>query len=282
MEKAIPQGPATRPLPSAPRPTPSAPAEVLERPRPAGFWLRFWAWLYDTALLGLVVALVSHLVKLAFGVALVAFVLGLIERGITGSLGGVLTLAALFIGWIGAILVSWFLGQVLGWLYYAFFESSSARATPGKSLLSLWVVDANDDRISFWRATLRHVCKFAALFPAVIAFCFLLVRMRSTSEGTGPLWFFGLSIVFAPLLFFIFYGMAGWTRERRALHDILSGCYVVRSKELKSGAAFGLAIGSVAALLVATIVANMIGATRSASSIEQRASPPPRVLKNTG
>ena len=35
--------------------------------------------------------------------------------------------------------------------------------------------------------------------------------------------FFGLTVILAPLLFAIFYGMAGWTKDGQALHDMLGG-----------------------------------------------------------
>jgi uncharacterized RDD family membrane protein YckC len=243
------------------------------RPRPAGFWLRFWAWLVDSAILAIVLALLSFLVKLAFGIALVSFVVGLIERGLTGSFGAILAMLAFFVGWLVTGLVVWFLGQFLGWLYYAFFESSASRATPGKQLLRLWVVDAQNEQISFWRATVRHVFKFAALLPALVVLLFMVGRLADP-KGPGSAattgWLLVATLAAAPVLFAIFYGMAGWTRDRRALHDMLSGCYVVRSAELTPGRAFGLAVGSVAFFLIVWIVLNATFSYRSTSTPDTR------------
>lgn len=263
--------------PGRPPPRPS-PAHVdvnhsSARPRPAGFWLRFWAWLVDSAILAIVLALLSFLVKLAFGVAIVSFLVGLVERGLAGSFGAILALIAFFLGWVVMALVLWFLEQLLGFLYYAFFDSSGSRATPGKQLLSLWVVDAQNQQISFARAIIRHLFKFAALFPALIVFLFLASKLAdpgAPGSAATAAWMFVASLGLAPFLFLIFYGMAGWTRDRQALHDMLSGCYVVRAKELTPGRAFGLAIGSVAFFLIVWIVLNATFTYRSTTTPETR------------
>jgi uncharacterized RDD family membrane protein YckC len=241
------------------RGTPGAVPQTSDLPRAAGFWLRFWGWLFDTTILSLVVALLSYLVKLAFGVALISFLAGLMERGFTGDMGGLLALLAFVLTWLSVLVVSWLVGQLVGWVYYVFFESSSAQATPGKRLLSLCVVDQENGRISFLRATLRHFFKFAWLFPAIVAFLLLVGRARGGSDSGSGLWLFALSLLITPLLFFIFYGMAGWTRRKRALHDVLSGCYVVRSREVAPTAVFTLALASVAAFLAVQIFLNVVG-----------------------
>lgn len=83
---------------------------------------------------------------------------------------------------------------VLAWLYFAFFESSPWRATPGKKLLGLRVSDQNGRRVSFWRATVRFFSKFLS----------------------GAVFYAG----------FI---MAAFTRRKRALHDYIAGTLVTRS-----------------------------------------------------
>jgi uncharacterized RDD family membrane protein YckC len=44
---------------------------------------------------------------------------------------------------------------VLSWMYFALFESSRWRATPGKRLLGIYVVDEGGRPVSFWRASRR-------------------------------------------------------------------------------------------------------------------------------
>ena len=89
-------------------------------------------------------------------------------------------------------------GVVIGWLYFAGFESSSKQATPGKMAVGIKVTDADGNRISFGRASGRHLGK-------------------------------GLSIS----LFFIGYLMAAFTQKKQGLHDMLAGCLVVNKGESK-------------------------------------------------
>lgn len=87
-----------------------------------------------------------------------------------------------------------------GWLYFAFAESSGWHATLGKRLLGLYVADMAGNPLDFWRASLR--------------FCFgrLLVHV----PVVGGYYF----------LFDCLY--VGLTPAKRAIHDLLSGCVVLR------------------------------------------------------
>ena len=78
------------------------------------------------------------------------------------------------------------------WLYYALLESSPSRATLGKMALGIVVTDLQGGRISFGRATGRHFAKYLS-----------------------------------SLILMIGYLMAGFTRQKQALHDILAGTLVV-------------------------------------------------------
>lgn len=83
--------------------------------------------------------------------------------------------------------------QMICWLYFASFESSSWQATPGKRIMGLVVTDIEGRRVTFARASGRFWGKLLSQF----------------------------------LLFFGFV-MAGFTQRKQALHDILAGCLVVR------------------------------------------------------
>ena len=149
-------------------PESSAPTE-LALPAYAGFWLRVWAGAID--------------VTLEVGGALVVtFVIELARRRfapfVPKNAAGMAFILVLSVG---------------GWLYSAFTESSSWRATVGKRVLGLQVVTAEGDRIGFGQATVRHFMKFLSLFFLTIGFM-----------------------------------MAGWTKRRQALHDIPSDCLVIR------------------------------------------------------
>jgi uncharacterized RDD family membrane protein YckC len=85
------------------------------------------------------------------------------------------------------------LALMLSWIYYASMESSSWQATLGKKILGLKVTDLAGNRISFARASGRF---FGKILSGMIL-------------GIGFL-------------------MAGFTRRKQALHDMLAGCLVLR------------------------------------------------------
>jgi uncharacterized RDD family membrane protein YckC len=101
---------------------------------------------------------------------------------ITGSyLTGIAFIAVLTIG---------------GWLYCAFSESSKWRATIGKRMIGLEVVNASGGKLTFGQASVRHFMKFLSLFTVAIGFM-----------------------------------MAGWTKRCQALHDMPADTVVIRVAE---------------------------------------------------
>jgi uncharacterized RDD family membrane protein YckC len=78
-------------------------------------------------------------------------------------------------------------------VYFSLMESSTWQATLGKRLLGLQVTNLHGGRISFGRATARHFAKLISNFSFTIG-----------------------------------YVMAGFTKRKQALHDILTQCMVVR------------------------------------------------------
>ena len=114
---------------------PSIAVSMVSIPHYAGFWLRFWAYLIDGFILGL----------LPFVVALIAAPLFF-----AGGLGALAVGGMIFI-----VPILW----TEGWLYYAFMESSPYQATLGKKALGLKVTDMNGRPVSFGRATGRYFGK---------------------------------------------------------------------------------------------------------------------------
>ena len=91
-----------------------------------------------------------------------------------------------------AFSLMWVVAQ---WLYHACLESSSAQATIGQRAVHLTVTDGSGQRISFGRASGRF---FASLLSGVIL-------------GIG-------------------YLMVAFTQRKQGLHDMVSGCVVLRSE----------------------------------------------------
>ncbi len=87
------------------------------------------------------------------------------------------------------------IGILVTALYYVIFECSRLRATPGKMICGLKVVDENGNQLNFGRALGRYLGK-----------------------------------IVSGLILGIGFMMAGWTRRKQALHDMMSGCLVVRRR----------------------------------------------------
>lgn len=132
----------------------------------ANFWTRFVAFLIDWILLSVLAALVI----LLMGLPLVPDVKDYEAR-----------------------LKINFISLVLGWLYYAGFESSAYQATPGKQMMGIFVTDTEGYDITFSRATGR---------------------------------FFGRLL--SGLILLLGYIMAGFTERRQALHDIIAKTLVLK------------------------------------------------------
>jgi uncharacterized RDD family membrane protein YckC len=81
------------------------------------------------------------------------------------------------------------------WLYFALMESSPKQATLGKMAVGIKVTDMNGKRIGFGRATGRH---FAKILSGIIL-------------GIG-------------------YLMIAFTEKKQGLHDIMSGCLVIKKR----------------------------------------------------
>jgi uncharacterized RDD family membrane protein YckC len=141
----------------------------------AGFWLRVWAGAIDVCLE-------------AVGALLLTWGLDLVLGRFGHFLGFSRSASKVATGMAFILILA-----VGSWLYCAFAESSSWRATVGKRLLGLQVVTSDGDRISFGQATVRHLMKFLSLFCLTIGFM-----------------------------------MSGWTKRRQALHDMPCDCLVIR------------------------------------------------------
>jgi uncharacterized RDD family membrane protein YckC len=93
------------------------------------------------------------------------------------------------------------------WLYFAISESSAWHATLGKRLLGLYVADSAGRPVDFWRATLRFCSgRLLAHLPVLGGYYFVIDCL-----------------------------CVGLTPSKRAIHDMLSGCLVLRESTHTSG-----------------------------------------------
>jgi len=190
---------AATPGPDA-APDPSEPTHRLPEPsRPpmrasaayAGFWLRFVAFVIDLILLFILFTFLVGFLAVSMGrsAALQQIQPGESLEALKAALGAGFMLAMLLIILAGSA------------SYFSSLEASAWQGTPGKKVLGLYVADLAGNRISFGRSSVRF---FAGKFIAIGV------------PGLGILYFV-LSCVFA-----------GCTPRKQALHDIISGCLVMR------------------------------------------------------
>jgi uncharacterized RDD family membrane protein YckC len=145
----------------------------------AGFWLRFFAIIIDSAALSIILWPLMFWMFLRAGLITLPPGQPLGQEEIMQRAGTVFAVEAIVFVAVG--------------LYYSLMESSPWQATLGKRALGLQVTDLHGNRVSFGRATGRYFAKIVS----------------------------GLTLS-------IGYLMAGFTRRKQALHDIISECLVIR------------------------------------------------------
>lgn len=156
----------------------------------AGFWVRFAAGLIDLAILAIPLSVFVSFLSVGMGVSN-AFV-DLNPHMPPNELLMRFGPRFLFIS------LSFFV--VMEWLYFAILESSVWRATPGKRLLGIYVANQNEKPVDFWRASRRFLGGR------------LLVHVP----------YFGVYYFLADCL------CVGILPSKRAIHDSLAGCLVLR------------------------------------------------------
>ena len=127
----------------------------------AGFWLRFLAYIIDSAVMTFGVVLV--LIPLVFLTGLGALLSGMRFDEEWNDAGFFVILGFLFLAATASLLVTW--------LYHALLESSEWQATVGKRMLGMVVTDMAGRRISFGRSTARHFGKIVTnMVPLMIGY----------------------------------------------------------------------------------------------------------------
>ncbi len=184
-----------------------APRPGIAAMRYAGFWRRFAAYFVDGILLFVVAVFLAVLLLLVW----------------TLSTGQTLQPDPAFLEQqIQAIAIPLeIVHAVLVWLYFALMESSSRQATLGKLLIGLVVTDLTGRRISFWRATGRHLGKFFALQ-------FLTSIIWLSPYASQPMQYALIALLV--LLGLLALVLAGLTEKKQALHDLLADTLVLRRR----------------------------------------------------
>lgn len=157
---------------------------------PAGFVYRLFAATIDLLVLAVPLAIFISFLSVATGISSAFLDLrpGEPPRAILMAFGNTF------------IFISLGFFILMSWLYFAFFESASWRATPGKRLLGLQVGDLRGNRVTFARATVRFCAGRLLVHIPYLGVYYFLIDC--------------LSVVF--------------TQRKQAIHDIVSGCLVLR------------------------------------------------------
>jgi ABC-type transport system involved in multi-copper enzyme maturation permease subunit/uncharacterized RDD family membrane protein YckC len=79
--------------------------------------------------------------------------------------------------WSRLVRALW-LGLLVGWAYFAGYEASAKRATPGKAALGLFVTDTVGRRATLARTSLRYLVKLATAVPLLAGFAVAAVTRR--------------------------------------------------------------------------------------------------------
>jgi uncharacterized RDD family membrane protein YckC len=101
---------------------------------------------------------------------------------------------------------------VSGWAYFALCESSRLRGTPGKLLFGLYVADHRGQSVSFGLASLRFLFGRLLLHAPVAGYYYFLVDCLCVGILPG----------------------------KRAIHDRLSGCFVLKGERKRPMVAQGM------------------------------------------
>jgi uncharacterized RDD family membrane protein YckC len=114
---------------------------------------------------------------------------------------------------------------LVGWLYFAPYESGRRGATPMKKVMMVRVAYHRGGRLVFWRASLRQLVKMLPLLVAIIVLGPALRHgyfiQRKTWQALGI-----FAAVFALVQLVLILRKRG-----RTLHDLLSGSIVLRMWE---------------------------------------------------
>jgi len=102
----------------------------------------------------------------------------------------------------------------LPWLFDGvLMEAGAWQATLGKKVVGIEVTTDTGQRPSYARSLVRNLVKLLSLSPIFLVFGFLAITVMAGS--------------LALILMIALFSMAGWTRRKQALQDMIAGCLVV-------------------------------------------------------
>jgi uncharacterized RDD family membrane protein YckC len=171
---------------------PQYPGAVASWPRlPAGFWVRSVAAILDFLILAVPFAVFVSFLSVAMGIP-VDFL----------KLNPQTPPSEILLKFGPSFLTYGLCFYVLSaWAYFALCESSRLRGTPGKLLFGLYVADDRGQPVSFGLASLRFLFGRLLMHVPVVGYYYFLVDCLCVGLVPG----------------------------KRAIHDRMSGCFVLRA-----------------------------------------------------
>ncbi len=218
---------------------------------PAGFWLRFFAYVLDFYIYSSIIAAIVWGIVVSFGAAFYSYMeKHNFDKAALSSLGSQLSPYSSIFTNSNVIVLIILSPLFLYILYYTVFEASFLRATPGKLALGLVVTDPEDNKARFGSILMRNVYKFLPNSLPILAIIIILFSAKV----------FPIALLFAPIimigsligslvLFVVMYGSAGWSDEKQGLHDKWTYCYVQKKLTTSPVQRQGFALLSIALVL---------------------------------
>ena len=207
-----------------------------------GFWLRFFAYLFDGAILTLPSTLIGLLLTPRFFESIKDFAASFAN---SGSMA-VIMIFTVLVGALVGVLVQ----LMISLLYFPLFESSAYQATPGKMLFKLIVVDGDGERLSRSQSFLRALARWTPLFPFLLGIGLALIFKAGLDAPNAASACAMVGLLVTSLLSLIQYPMAGFTEGKQAFHDLLAQTYVVRREQMSNGETVGKAIFSIIFVII--------------------------------
>jgi uncharacterized RDD family membrane protein YckC len=189
----------------------------------AGFWLRVFAWWWDTLIFGLMQTTV--IITFIFGLTTTA-VLNI--QNLEEMLKSPQTLKNILTGGnISLVLITIGLITVgLYCLYHVSFEVFFNGATPGKWLIGLKVLDADDQPLSIRQSLERNTYKFTSFGIMIFGLILACGLIQSRLIILIPIVIVATTIL-GLVVGVVGYLMAAFTVQKQALHDQWSYSFVV-------------------------------------------------------
>tara|TARA_B110000116_G_C16522706_1_gene440741 strand:+ start:136 stop:651 length:516 start_codon:yes stop_codon:yes gene_type:complete len=144
-------------------------------------------------------------------------------------------LIAAIIDIIFLFIISKFLGQLtlvitpfIIWFYFGFFQSSKLQATIGMKILKLKIVDENQEKIGFWRAS---VCLFSSSIfsvPSLLMIHALILEKYTIWYNYSGFTSSGLKLIIVSILTFFGIFIILLTKRNQGLHNFISRTLVIK------------------------------------------------------